>query len=134
MWSTQLSISKQQLCIATLFYSVLIILCCVLFADTTLNCYTFIIIPLLIIEWWRCLYYLQTIKGEFALFHYINQLYWHKQRWYLMHKPLIFRYVVILNLKSRHDGKHGTLWLMIDNFQPHDWRTLRYYLKQIELN
>ncbi|MWP47610.1 protein YgfX [Gilliamella sp. Pas-s27] len=132
MWSTQLSISKQQLCIATLFYTVLITLCLVLFANTAFNYCTSVIIPLLIIEWWRCLHYLKIIKSEFALFHYINQIYWHKQRWHIMHKPLIFRYVVILNLKSRRNGKNGTLWLMVDNLQPNDWRTLRFYLKQIE--
>ncbi|SCB81121.1 protein YgfX [Gilliamella intestini] len=132
MWSTKLSVSKRQLLISTIFYLILIILCLVMFANTSLNAYTFIIIPLLLIEWWRSVCYLKTIKREFALFHYINQIYWHKQRWHLIHKPLIFRYVVILNLKSRHNGKHSTLWLMVDNLQPNDWRTLRFYLKQIE--
>ncbi|OCG22530.1 protein YgfX [Gilliamella apicola] len=132
MWSIKLSISKLQLLISTLFYSMLITLCLVMFANTSLNSYTFIIIILLIIEWWRCACYFKTIKGEFALFHYINQIYWHKQRWYLMHKPLIFRYIVILNLKSRHNGKRCTLLLMIDNLQSNDWRTLRFYLKQIQ--
>ncbi|NUF48359.1 protein YgfX [Gilliamella sp. ESL0250] len=132
MWSIKLSISKLQLLISTLFYSVLMMLCLVMFANTSLNSYTFIIIILLIIEWWRSICYFKTIKNEFALFHYINQIYWYKQRWYLMYKPLIFRYVIILNLKSRHDGKRCTLLLMVDNLQPNDWRTLRFYLKQIE--
>ncbi|MWP62571.1 protein YgfX [Gilliamella sp. Pas-s25] len=132
MWSIKLSISKLQLLISTLFYSMLMMLCLVLFANTSLNSYTFIIIILLIIEWWRSICYFNTIKNEFALFHYINQIYWHKQRWYLMYKPLILRYVIILNLKSRHDGKRCTLLLMADNLQPNDWRTLRFYLKQIE--
>ena len=133
MWSIKLSISRIQLLISTLFYSVLIALCLVMFANTSLNCYTFVIILLLIIEYWHCLCYLKTIKGEFALFHFINQIYWHKQRWYLIHKPLIFRYIIILNLKSRHNGKRCTLLLMVDNLQPNYWRTLRFYLKQIEL-
>ncbi|WP_085246747.1 protein YgfX [Gilliamella mensalis] len=133
MWSIKLRISKLQLLISTFFYLILMVLCLIMFADTTLNSYTFVIILLLIIQWWRSLCYFKTIKDEFALFHCINQIYWHKQRWYLMHKPLIFRYVVMLNLKSRHDGKHCTLLLMVDSFQPNDWRTLRFYLKQIEL-
>ncbi|WP_081303145.1 protein YgfX [Gilliamella apicola] len=132
MWSIKLSISKLQLLISTLFYSMLMMLCLVMFANTSLNSYTFIIIILLIIEWWRSICYFKTIKNEFALFHYINQIYWHKQRWYLMYKPLIFRYVIILKLKSRHDGKCCTLLLMVDNLQPNDWRTLRFYLKQID--
>ncbi|WP_081301535.1 protein YgfX [Gilliamella sp. Fer1-1] len=133
MWSIKLNVSKLQLMISTLFYSILMMLCLVMFANTSLNTYTFIILILLIIQWWHSLCYFKTIKGEFVLFHTINQIYWHKQRWYLMHTPLIFRYVIILNLKSRHDGKHCTLLLMADNLQANDWRTLRFYLKQVDL-
>lgn len=93
-----------------------------------------VIILILAIEWWRSFHYLHTIKGELALFHYIHQIYWHKQRWHIMRKPLLFRFLIIINLKSRHNGNRQTLLLMIDSIQPNDWRTLNYYLRQIELN
>ncbi|OCG24253.1 hypothetical protein A9G11_04030 [Gilliamella sp. wkB108] len=133
MWSTTLTISYQQVMMLCVFYLVLIILSWILLADTSLNCYTFIIILLLVIEWWRSISYCRTIKGELALFHYIHQIYWHKQRWYLMQKPLLLRYMIILNLKSRRNGKRHTLFLMIDSICPCDWRTLHYYLRQIDL-
>jgi len=99
-----------------------------------LNCYIYILILVLIVEWWRSVNYFRTINGELALFDYIHQIYWHKQRWHLMRKPLLLRYVVILNLKSCRDGKRRVLFLMIDNLTPNDWRTLHYHLKQIDLS
>ncbi|OCG32061.1 hypothetical protein A9G34_02010 [Gilliamella sp. Choc4-2] len=116
------------------FYLFLILISLILFADTTLNSYTFIVMPLLIVEWWRSICYCQMIKGELAIFHHIRQIYWYNQRWYLVRKPLIFRYVVILNLRSRRNSQRRTLFLMFDSISPDDWRTLRYYLYQIEFN
>lgn len=133
MWSIKLVVSYQQLLIVSVFYLLLIIISWVLLINTSLNSYTALIVLLLVIEWWRAFRYFKTIKGEFALFHHIHQIYWHKQRWHLMRKPLLLRYIIILNLKSRRNGKKCTLFLMIDNIQPHDWRTLKYYLLQIEL-
>lgn len=133
MWNTNLSISYQQILILCFFYLVLIILSWVLLTNTTLNSYIFIIILLLVIEWWHSIRYCQTIKGELALFHYIHQIYWQNQRWYLIRKPLLLRYMIILNLKSRRNGKRQTLFLMVDSICPSDWRTLRYYLCQIDL-
>lgn len=133
MWSTQLTVSYLLLVISSIFYLILIILCLVLLADTYLNAFTMILVLVLIIEWWRSFHYLHTIKGELALFHYIHQIYWHKQRWYIMRKPLLFRYLIILNLKSRRNGNRQTLLIMIDSMQPDNWRTLHYYLKQLEL-
>lgn len=133
MWSTKLTISYQQLLISSLFYLLLIIISLILLANTSLNSYTPLIMLLLVIEWCRSFHYFLTIKGEFALFHFMHQIYWHNQRWYLMRKPLLFRYIIILNLKSRRNGKRCTLFLMIDSIQPNDWRTLHYYLRQIEL-
>ncbi|OCG07668.1 hypothetical protein A9G13_05475 [Gilliamella sp. wkB178] len=133
MWSTQLTVSYLLLVISSIFYLTLIILCLVLLADTYLNAFTMILVLVLIIEWWRSFHYLHTIKGELALFHYIHQIYWHKQRWYIMRKPLLFRYLIILNLKSRRNGNRQTLLIMIDSMQPDNWRTLHYYLKQLEL-
>lgn len=133
MWSTQLTVSYLLLVISSIFYLTLIILCLVLLADTYLNAFTMILVLVLIIEWWRSFHYLHTIKGELALFHYIHQIYWHKQRWYIIRKPLLFRYLIILNLKSRRNGNRQTLLIMIDSMQPDNWRTLHYYLKQLEL-
>lgn len=133
MWSTKLTNSYQQIAIFSIFYLMLVILCLLQFAHTTLNSYTFIVTLILVIEWFRALRYCKTIKGEFALFHHINQIYWHKQRWYLLRKPLLLRYMIILNLQSRHNGKRCTLLLMTDHLIPNDWRTLRYYLFQIKL-
>ena len=134
MWSTKLTRSFLQLLVSCCFYLILIIICLIQFADTSLNCYTYILILVLIIEWWRSINYFKTINGELALFEYIHQIYWHKQRWHLMRKPLLLRYVVILNLKSCRDGKRRVLFLMIDNLTPNDWRTLHYHLKQIDLS
>ncbi|WP_294610899.1 protein YgfX [uncultured Gilliamella sp.] len=133
MWSTKLTVSYRQLFVTSIFYLLLIIVSWVLLIDTSLNSYTTLIVLLLVIEWWRSFRYFKSIKSEFALFHHINQIYWRKQRWYLIRKPLQLRYIIILNLKSRRNGKRCTLFLMIDNIQPHDWRTLNYYLQQIEL-
>lgn len=134
MWSTQLNISCLQICISTAFYLLLTCASLIIFANTALNAYTFIIVLLLTIQWWRSICYFRTIKGELALFDYIHQIYWHNQRWHIMRKPLLFRYVIILNLKSRHDGKRHTLFLMVDNLMPNDWRTLHYHLNIIDLS
>jgi uncharacterized membrane protein len=134
MWSTTLTPSLLHFLSSTTFYLLLMITCLVQLAHTSLNCYTFIFIFILIIEWWRTICYFKTIKGEFTLFDVTHQIYWHKQRWYLMRKPLMLRYIMIINLKSRHDGKRRVLFLMIDNLEPNDWRTLRYHLKNIDLS
>lgn len=133
MWRTKLTISCQQIIILSICYLIIIVECLLKFADTLLNNYTFIILLFLIIDWWRSICCCKKIKGEFALFHYINQIYWYKQRWYLRRNPLILRYIIILNLQSRRTNKQQTLFLMSDNFSPNDWRTLRYYLYQIKL-
>lgn len=133
MWSTKLNQSYLQIIISSSFYLFLMMTSLFLIADTHLNSYTFIVVVLLIIEWWRSICYFQTITGELALFHHINQIYWHNQRWYLMHRPLILRYIILLNLKSRRTGHRCTLFLITNNLKPDDWRTLRYYLYQIDL-
>lgn len=133
MWRTKLTISGQQIIILSICYLIIIVECLLKFADTLLNNYTFIILLFLIIDWWRSISCCKKIKGEFALFHYINQIYWYNQRWYLRRNPLILRYIIILNLRSRRTNKQHTLFLMSDNFSPNDWRTLRYYLYQIKL-
>lgn len=134
MWSTKLKQSYLQIIISSSFYLLLIMASLFLFADTSFNAYTFVVIILLIVEWWRSLSYFQTITGELALFHHINQIYWHNQRWHLMRKPLILRYSLFLNLKSRRTGQHCTLFLMSDNLTTRDWRILRYYLYQLDFN
>ena len=133
MWRTKLTISGQQIIILSICYLIIIVECLLKFSDTLLNNYTFIILLFLIIDWWRSISCCKKIKGEFALFHYINQIYWYNQRWYLRRNPLILRYIIILNLRSRRTNKQHTLFLMSDNFSPNDWRTLRYYLYQIKL-
>ena len=133
MWRTKLTISGQQIIILSICYLIIIVECLLKFADTLLNNYTFIILLFLIIDWWRSISCCKKVKGEFALFHYINQIYWYNQRWYLRRNPLILRYIIILNLRSRRTNKQHTLFLMSDNFSPNDWRTLRYYLYQIKL-
>ena len=134
MWSTNLTPSLLHFLSASCFYLILLISCLIQLAHTSLNCYTFILNLILIIEWWRSICYFKTIKGELALFESIHQIYWHKQRWYLMRKPLLLRYMMIINLKSRHNGKKQVLFLMIDNLAPNDWRTLRYHFKNIDLS
>lgn len=133
MWRTKLTLSFQQITIISISYLIIVIGCLLKFSNTLLNDYTFIILLILIIEWWRSICYCKKIKGEFVVFHYINQIYWYKQRWYLRRNPLILRYIIILNLQSRRTNKRHTLFLMSDNFSPNDWRTLRYYLYQIRL-
>jgi len=109
MWSTNLTPSLLHFLSASCFYLILLISCLIQLAHTSLNCYTFILNLILIIEWWRSICYFKTIKGELALFESIHQIYWHKQRWYLMRKPLLLRYMMIINLKSRHNGKNAYL-------------------------
>lgn len=134
MWQTTLTVSYKQLILIFCFYLILNILLLVQLANTALTLFSSIFSLLLTLEWWRSFCYCRTIKGEFAIFHHINQIYWHHQRWYFMRRPLLLRYVIILNLKSRRDGKRKTLFLMNDSFHHNDWRTLHYYLRLIELN
>lgn len=131
MWRTTLSFSFLPIIFSTSFYFILIYMITIQLYTTFMDSFSFIIVFLLLLEWWRSLKYFFTIKGEFALFRYINQIYWHQQRWFLVYKPLIFHSVMILNLKSRRNDKHQVLFLIRKNFSKDGWRELRYHLHQI---
>ncbi|MDF7667887.1 protein YgfX [Orbaceae bacterium ESL0727] len=127
MWQTRLMTSYRQLILTCCFYFLLMIITLWQFSNSELDWPIVILILLLVLEWWRSLRYVLAIKGEFVLFHVIDQIYWHHQRWYLIRKPLLLRYFIIINLKSRKNGKKRTLFLMFDSLHADDWRTLNYY-------
>ncbi|MBC9130528.1 hypothetical protein FcAc13_04305 [Frischella sp. Ac13] len=129
MWRTELKLSLKQYLIFSGFYLVFIILLMASFYQTSLDDFTSIAIVLLIIEWWRACCYSSKMCGELALFYHIGQIYWSRQRWNVIKKPLFLHYFVIINLQSRRNGKYGILFLTYDNLSYQDWRGLYYFLK-----
>lgn len=100
------------------------------FYQTQLDSFTMLAVMLLVIEWWRALRYFMTIRGEFALFYDIKQLYWSRQRWYVVKPPLYLYFLVVINLQSIRNGKQQLLILIFNNLTYQDWRSLNYYLRQ----
>lgn len=129
MWQSTLIISKMQLIFVSLFYLILIICVVACFFNTYLDDFSEVFILLCIYEWWRAICYFTTHTGELTFFDKIDQLYWQQQRWHIVGKPLLFRFVVILNLQSRKNEQKTALFLMSDHFCDKDWRTLHYWLR-----
>jgi len=130
MWRTELINSAKQYLLIIAFYSFFIIILVTALADTDLDFLSTIFVLLLIFEWWQGYCYCKTIRRELAIFYDINQLYFDRQCWLIVKKPLFFRYAVIINIISIRNGEPRVLWLMDDSFSTQDWRSLNYFLRQ----
>lgn len=129
MWRTVIKVSYWQLFGFSCFYLVLICTVIIQFHHSQFDVIAALCCLLLVIDAFRCSCLFLKIKGEFAMFHYLDQIYWNNQRWHVICKPLLFRYAVILNLKSCRNGKRQTLFLVSESFNRDDWRTLHYWLR-----
>lgn len=130
MWNSQLKVSQNHFMAVSLFYVILLITLMMTFYQTQLDSFTMLAVMLLVIEWWRALRYFMTIRGELALFYDIKQLYWSRQRWYVVKPPLYLYFLVVINLQSIRNGKQQLLILIFNNLTNQDWRSLNYYLRQ----
>ena len=130
MWNSQLKVSQNYFMAVSLFYIILLITLMMTFYQTQLDSFTMLAVMLLVIEWWRALRYFMTIRGELALFYDIKQLYWSRQRWYVVKPPLYLYFLVVINLQSIRNGKQQLLILIFNNLTNQDWRSLNYYLRQ----
>lgn len=130
MWNSQLKVSQNHFMAVSLFYVILLITLMMTFYQTQLDTFTMLAVLLLVIEWWRALRYFMTIRGELALFYDIKQLYWSRQRWYVVKPPLYLYFLVVINLQSIRNGKQQLLILIFNNLTYRDWRSLNYYLRQ----
>lgn len=130
MWNSQLKVSQNYFMAVSLFYVTLLITLMMTFYQTQLDSFTMLAVMLLVIEWWRALRYFMTIRGELALFYDIKQLYWSRQRWYVVKPPLYLYFLVVINLQSIRNGKQQLLILIFNNLTYQDWRSLNYYLRQ----
>ena len=130
MWNSQLKVSQNHFMAVSLFYIILLITLMMTFYQTQLDSFTMLAVMLLVIEWWRALRYFMTIRGELALFYDIKQLYWSRQRWYVVKPPLYLYFLVVINLQSIRNGKQQLLILIFNNLTNQDWRSLNYYLRQ----
>lgn len=130
MWNSQLKVSQNHFMAVSLFYVILLITLMMTFYQTQLDSFTMLAVMLLVIEWWRALRYFMTIRGELALFYDIKQLYWSRQRWYVVKPPLYLYFLVVINLQSIRNGKQQLLILIFNNLTYQDWRSLNYYLRQ----
>lgn len=130
MWNSQLKVSQNYFMAVSLFYVILLITLMMTFYQTQLDSFTMLAVMLLVIEWWRALRYFMTIRGELALFYDIKQLYWSRQRWYVVKPPLYLYFLVVINLQSIRNGKQQLLILIFNNLTYQDWRSLNYYLRQ----
>ena len=130
MWNSQLKVSQNHFMAVSLFYVILLITLMMTFYQTQLDSFTMLAVLLLVLEWWRALRYFMTIRGELALFYDIKQLYWSRQRWYVVKPPLYLYFLVVINLQSIRNGKQQLLILIFNNLTYQDWRSLNYYLRQ----
>lgn len=130
MWNSQLKVSQNHFMAVSLFYVILLITLMMTFYQTQLDTFTMLAVLLLVLEWWRALRYFMTIRGELALFYDIKQLYWSRQRWYVVKPPLYLYFLVVINLQSIRNGKQQLLILIFNNLTYRDWRSLNYYLRQ----
>ncbi|WP_276893865.1 protein YgfX [Frischella perrara] len=130
MWNSQLKVSQNHFMAVSLFYVILLITLMMTFYQTQLDTFTMLAVLLLVLEWWRALRYFMMIKGELALFYDIKQLYWSRQRWYVVKPPLYLYFLVVINLQSIRNGKQQLLILIFNNLTYQDWRSLNYYLRQ----
>lgn len=130
MWNSQLKVSQNHFMAVSLFYVILLITLMMTFYQTQLDTFTMLAVLLLVFEWWRTLRYFMMIRGELALFYDIKQLYWSRQRWYVVKPPLYLYFLVVINLQSIRNGKQQLLILIFNNLTYRDWRSLNYYLRQ----
>lgn len=130
MWNSQLKVSQNHFMAVSLFYVILLITLMMTFYQTQLDTFTMLAVLLLVLEWWRALRYFMMIRGELALFYDNKQLYWSRQRWYVVKPPLYLYFLVVINLQSIRNGKQQLLILIINNLTYQDWRSLNYYLRQ----
>ncbi len=130
MWNSQLKVSQNHFMAVSLFYVILLITLMMTFYQTQLDTFTMLAVLLLVLEWWRALRYFMMIRGELALFFDNKQLYWSRQRWYVVKPPLYLYFLVVINLQSIRNGKQQLLILIINNLTYQDWRSLNYYLRQ----
>lgn len=130
MWNSQLKVSQNHFMAVSLFYVILLITLMMTFYQTQLDTFTMLAVLLLVLEWWRALRYFMMIRGELALFYDIKQLYWSRQRWYVVKPPLYLYFLVVINLQSIRNGKQQLLILIFNNLTYQDWRSLNYYLRQ----
>lgn len=130
MWNSQLKVSQNHFMAVSLFYVILLITLMMTFYQTQLDTFTMLAVLLLVLEWWRALRYFMMIRGELALFYDNKQLYWSRQRWYVVKPPLYLYFLVVINLQSIRNGKQQLLILIFNNLAYQDWRSLNYYLRQ----
>ncbi|MCT6874766.1 protein YgfX [Frischella perrara] len=130
MWNSQLKVSQNHFMAVSLFYVILLITLMMTFYQTQLDTFTMLAVLLLVLEWWRALRYFMMIRGELALFYDNKQLYWSRQRWYVVKPPLYLYFLVVINLQSIRNGKQQLLILIFNNLTYRDWRSLNYYLRQ----
>lgn len=130
MWNSQLKVSQNHFMAVSLFYVILLITLMMTFYQTQLDTFTMLAVLLLVLEWWRALRYFMMIRGELALFYDNKQLYWSRQRWYVVKPPLYLYFLVVINLQSIRNGKQQLLILIFNNLTYQDWRSLNYYLRQ----
>lgn len=130
MWNSQLKVSQNHFMAVSLFYVILLITLMMTFYQTQLDTFTMLAALLLVLEWWRALRYFMMIRGELALFYDNKQLYWSRQRWYVVKPPLYLYFLVVINLQSIRNGKQQLLILIFNNLTNQDWRSLNYYLRQ----
>lgn len=130
MWNSQLKVSQNHFMAVSLFYVILLITLMMTFYQTQLDTFTMLAVLLLVLEWWRALRYFMMIRGELALFYDNKQLYWSRQRWYVVKPPLYLYFLVVINLQSIRNGKQQLLILIFNNLTNQDWRSLNYYLRQ----
>ncbi|WP_392553421.1 protein YgfX [Orbus wheelerorum] len=130
MWRTELINSTKQYLIITIFYGLFVVALMIALADTYLDFLSTTCALLLTFEWWRGCCFCKTIRRELAIFYDINELYFARQRWLIVKRPLFFRCAVVINIISKRNGEWRILWLMNDSFSRQDWRSLNYYLRQ----
>lgn len=128
MWQIQLRISHYQLLLISSFFLLLWLgFFGLLLFEPYVNL-LFIVAGILGYEWFKAYRYCQQLIGEFALFYHVGQLYWQRQRWTIVGRPLLLRYAVFIRLRSLRSGQISTLFLVSTNMHRHEWRSLCYYL------
>ncbi|XKM14595.1 protein YgfX [Orbaceae bacterium ac157xtp] len=131
MWSSQLNPSKIQRFIITLFYLLLAIISLILLKDTYIDDLLFLIVLVLVWEWRKAWLGCNLIRRELAIFYPSTEIYWSKKRWFIYQKPIFLRYMVIMKIKAKQNGKKRVLVIMCDSLSVSDWRSLNYFLRQL---
>lgn len=131
MWRTEIVNSSKQYMLSSLFYTLFIIILISLLNGTYFDDFIFVAVIMLVIEWWRSCCYFMTIRGELAVFYTSNEIYWSRQRWFMVRKPIYFRYGMIIPLQSKRRGNKRVLFLMSDSFNNQDWRSINYFIRQL---